>query len=70
MGFYQAGESEVILSEAQVEYANNELHTLQRLINAKPEIGLIRYAARQEALQMIIDLHNVEVVKKNKEVSK
>ena len=54
----------MIFSEAQVEYANVELKTLQRLIDSKPELGLLRYVARQEALQMIIDLHNMEMIKK------
>ena len=46
------------LSRDQVKWINQEKATLKRIIASNPEKGLFRLIARQEALQLIIELHN------------
>ena len=58
----------MILSKEQIDYINQERKTLNRIIASKPSIGIVRYAARQEALNLIVQLHNVEV--ENQEMMK
>ena len=51
------------LTQKQVEYIRQEQKTLRRIIASKPEVGLFRYVARQEALNLISQLHNMEIDK-------
>lgn len=47
------------LDPTQAKWATDESKALRRIIEAKPEIGMLAYRMRYEILQMIIQLHNM-----------
>lgn len=50
-------------SDEQIDWVNEERKVLFAQIEAKPEKGLFRLVARQEALQLLCELHNLEMKK-------
>lgn len=57
------------LTQEQINWINQERLEIDRIIKSEPRKGLIRWAARQEALELIIEMHNLAmaVEKKAKE---
>lgn len=53
----------MILTQKQIDWVNSERETIKRIMESQPNKGIIRWAARQEALHLIIQLHNMEVSK-------
>jgi hypothetical protein len=51
----------VKLTPEQIDFVRAELKHLERLIASEPKLGMIRYAAKQEALGLIVELHNVAI---------
>jgi hypothetical protein len=47
------------LTQEQIDFANRELKHLGRIIASEPKLGLFRFVAKQEALGLIVELHNV-----------
>ena len=55
------------LTKEQIEYVNTEKKSLERIIASEPKYGMFRYVAKQEALQLIIELHNIACAAERKE---
>ncbi len=47
-------------TEKQIKAIKKEIKHIKYTISLKPEIGIVRLVAREEALQMILFAHNVE----------
>ena len=53
------------LTPEQIVYINKEREVVNRILMADPGKGYLRYAMRQEAIQLIIAMHNIENNKRN-----
>jgi glutathione S-transferase len=49
------------LTKEQIDWVRKERESLKRLIASEPRKGLIRYAAMEEALDIISSLHNIAI---------
>lgn len=47
-------------SNKQIDYLNQEHRTVRRIIEARPERGLMRYVCRDEMIQLLKELVLVE----------
>ncbi len=52
-----------IFSNKQIDWINKERKELQEMIDAKPTSGLFRLVARQEAINVMVEIHNAELKK-------
>lgn len=52
------------LTKEQIVWINQEKITLKRIIAAKPSQGYFRFIAREEALDLLIEMHNMALAVK------
>jgi hypothetical protein len=60
----------MILTKEQCDWVQREQENLKRLVESKPKYGLFRFIARQEALDLIIELHNMAMKKQCETMNK
>lgn len=53
------------LTPEQIVYINKEREVVNRILQAEPGKGFLRQVMRQEAIQLIIAMHNIENEKRN-----
>jgi hypothetical protein len=49
------------LTQRQIDHVKQKQIELNRLIKAHPKYGLFTFAAQLEALNMMVELHNLEI---------
>lgn len=57
----------MIFTSEQIEFLRSEKKNLERIIAAEPKKGILRFVARQESLELLIELHNIAMNKQNAE---
>lgn len=55
------------LTQKQIDWVKQEKENLNRIIESRPTYGFFRYLARQEALALIIKLHNIQIEEDKRE---
>jgi hypothetical protein len=58
----------MLLTKSQIKYVNSRQKQLLELIASKPQQSLFRFYMELDAIQLIIDLHNI-AMKEEKDAS-